>query len=64
MYTVDQSDTRTPFLLELRSSLPELDFGEEVLACWSDEGWYYRGTYYVAKDMNQLSRLILTSKSH
>ena len=32
-----------PFLLELRQSLASLPEGEEVLARWSDEGWYYRG---------------------
>ena len=33
-----------PFILELRKLLPKLVDGEEVLARWSDEGWYYRGT--------------------
>lgn len=32
-----------PFLLELRQKLPHVPEGDEVLARWSDEGWYYRG---------------------
>ena len=29
-------------LLNLRQSLPELKVGDEVLAQWPDDGWYYR----------------------
>lgn len=29
-------------LLKLRAELPELKIGEEVLAKWPDDGWYYR----------------------
>ena len=41
MFTDDK--TSIPALLILRKSLPSLREGEEVLARWSDEGWYYRG---------------------
>jgi len=43
----------TPFLLELRSSLPEIRDGEEVLARWSDEGWYYRGMDFIKHKVNK-----------
>ncbi|XP_013387557.1 von Willebrand factor A domain-containing protein 3B [Lingula anatina] len=33
-----------PSIVRLRQSLPPADVGEEVLARWSDDGWYYRGT--------------------
>ena len=33
----------TPRLLQLRRSLPTLQPAEEVLARFSDDGWYYRG---------------------
>ena len=36
-------DENIPGLLLLRKSLPRLRVGEEVLARWSDEGWYFRG---------------------
>ncbi|RMZ93526.1 hypothetical protein BpHYR1_048152, partial [Brachionus plicatilis] len=29
-------------ILKLRSELPEIKVGEEVLAKWPDDGWYYR----------------------
>ena len=32
-----------PFIVNLRMSLPPVPSGEEVLARWSDDGWYYRG---------------------
>ena len=34
---------RSP-ILKLRRSLRVLKEGEEVLARWSDDGWYYNGT--------------------
>lgn len=46
----DRSNVVSPVILEMRSSLPALNEGEEILARWSDEGWYYSGkinfTYY------------------
>ena len=33
--------------VELGSISGALEIGEEVLARWSDEGWYYRGNQYV-----------------
>ncbi len=32
-----------PLLMQLRMSLPHVTSGEEVLARWADDGWYYRG---------------------
>lgn len=29
-------------ILQLRAELPRVNLGEEVLAKWSDDGWYYR----------------------
>lgn len=29
-------------ILQLRAELPRVSLGEEVLAKWSDDGWYYR----------------------
>jgi hypothetical protein len=29
-------------LIQLRNELSDLEIGEEVLAKWSDDGWYYR----------------------
>lgn len=43
-------------LLELRKSLPVLREGEEVLARWSDEGWYFRGI--VQQDCGDFSYII------
>ncbi|XP_021341552.1 uncharacterized protein LOC110442323 isoform X2 [Mizuhopecten yessoensis] len=43
-------------LLEQRKSLPVLREGEEVLARWSDEGWYFRGI--VQQDCGDLSYII------
>ncbi|CAC5414532.1 unnamed protein product [Mytilus coruscus] len=39
----DKVYEKMPGLLILRRSLPHLREGEEVLARWSDEGWYFRG---------------------
>lgn len=38
-----QAPEVTSGLLKLRKSLPYLREGEEVMARWSDEGWYFRG---------------------
>lgn len=38
-----QAPEVTSGLLKLRKSLPCLREGEEVMARWSDEGWYFRG---------------------
>ena len=54
------------FALEMRKSLPPLHVGEEVLARWSDEGWYYRGTvkqscgdgsYFVEDSVGDLEKI-------
>ena len=42
-HTSAQRGTSPPFVMNLRMSLPAVDNGEEVLARWSDDGWYYRG---------------------
>ena len=50
-------------LEQMRVRLPELSIGEEVLAKWSDDGWYYRslvkqncGNYkYKIEDVNKVS---------
>ena len=34
-----------PEVIEMRRSLSKLSRGDEVLARWSDEGWYYQGTH-------------------
>ncbi|KAK3099856.1 hypothetical protein FSP39_010823 [Pinctada imbricata] len=46
----------SPGLLRLRKSLPVLREGEEVLARWSDEGWYFRGV--VKQDCDDNSYII------
>ena len=38
----NQTKTIEEQLLKIRKQLRELDDGEEVLAKWSDDGWYYR----------------------
>ncbi|XP_064636642.1 von Willebrand factor A domain-containing protein 3B-like isoform X2 [Lineus longissimus] len=38
------------FLQKIRAKLHKLHVGEEVLARWLDEGWYYRGTVRQAGD--------------
>lgn len=38
-----ESQSLTPNLTETRELLPSLRNGEEVLARWCDDGWYYRG---------------------
>ncbi|KAI8508392.1 von Willebrand factor type A domain, partial [Branchiostoma belcheri] len=49
-----------------RHSLPKLGPGQEVLARWSDEGWYYRGTvkqslgddsYYIEDSVGDMERI-------
>ena len=40
----EEAPLLTPRLLRLRRTLPELQVAEEVLARFSDDGWYYRGT--------------------
>lgn len=42
-FFLDKVHEKMPGLLILRKSLPHLREGEEVLARWSDEGWYFRG---------------------
>ena len=42
-HTSAQRRTSPPFVMSLRVSLPAVGNGEEVLARWSDDGWYYRG---------------------
>lgn len=42
-FFIDKVHEKMPGLLILRKSLPHLREGEEVLARWSDEGWYFRG---------------------
>ncbi|PVD34305.1 hypothetical protein C0Q70_05576 [Pomacea canaliculata] len=39
----DEQPIITPRLLRLRRSLPALNVAEEVLARFSDDGWYYHG---------------------
>lgn len=46
----------TPNLLKIRKTLPPLREGEEVLARWSDEGWYFRGV--VQQDCEDFSYYI------
>ncbi|CAH1777455.1 unnamed protein product [Owenia fusiformis] len=62
----NQPDFTPPALLELRRSLPKLKEGEEVLARWGDEGWYYRGTlrqdcedysYFVEDSVGDLEKI-------
>ena len=36
-----------PEVIEMRRSLSKLARGDEVLARWSDEGWYYQGTHNI-----------------
>jgi hypothetical protein len=44
IFTVKSDEKEAiPSLLLLRKSLPRLREGEEVLARWADEGWYFRG---------------------
>ena len=40
----DSDDEAMPFAMKMRSRLPCLEAGEEVLARWTDDGWYYRGS--------------------
>ncbi len=50
-------------LERMRTTLPELSIGEEVLAKWSDDGWYYRSLVkqscgdfkYKIEDVNKVS---------
>jgi hypothetical protein len=63
-------------LLKLRSDLPKLRIGEEVLAKWPDDGWYYRSIvkddlgnnkYQVEdslRDMEQIYREDIISEIH
>eukprot|EP00105_Crassostrea_gigas_P022697 XP_011442307.1 PREDICTED: uncharacterized protein LOC105338748 isoform X2 [Crassostrea gigas] len=51
-----QAPEVTSGLLKLRKSLPCLREGEEVMARWSDEGWYFRGV--VKQDCNDFSYII------
>ena len=62
----DPVDATAPFLLGMRQSLAALPDGEEVLARWSDEGWYYRGivrhdcgdhSYLVEDSVGDLERI-------
>lgn len=48
--------TKIPSLLLLRKSLPRLREGEEVLARWTDEGWYFRGI--VKEDCGDYSYIV------
>lgn len=43
-------------ILKLRSELPEIKVGEEVLARWPDDGWYYRSivTNYLGNHQYQV----------
>ena len=59
-------DMVTAVALEMRRTLPVLHPGEEVLARWSDEGWYYRGTikhdcgdgsYFVQDSVGDLDKI-------
>ena len=52
----------TPRLLQLRRTMPELQRAEEVLARFTDDGWYYRGNdsclsvgevIYISHSVNQ-----------
>ena len=54
MFISDTQEGTAPFLLEMRRALPSLPEGEEVLARWSDEGWYYRAS----SDMTVLMEVI------
>lgn len=63
-------------LLKLRRDLPKLEVGEEVLAKWPDDGWYYRSIVkdylgnckYVVedslRDTEQIYREDLISDAH
>ena len=46
-----EKNVRPAALLKLRRSLPRVREGEEVLARWSDEGWYYSGMYCILSVM-------------
>ncbi|XP_076446673.1 von Willebrand factor A domain-containing protein 3B-like isoform X2 [Babylonia areolata] len=52
----------TPRMLRLRRSLPELQPAEEVLARFSDDGWYYRGT--VQQNVGDLSYIVEDATGH
>ena len=41
------------------SHLPKV--GEQVLARWSDDGWYYKGIYYHINDIINIIVLIIMS---
>ncbi|XP_012936015.1 uncharacterized protein LOC101846493 [Aplysia californica] len=43
LVTPSADEGSTPRLIQLRKTLAQLRPGEEVLARWSDDGWYYRG---------------------
>ncbi|KAL8616726.1 hypothetical protein ACOMHN_017764 [Nucella lapillus] len=52
----------TPRMLQLRRNLPPLQPAEEVLARFSDDGWYYRGT--VRQNVGDLSYIVEDATGH
>jgi len=39
----------TAVMQQMRRCLPPVADGEQVLARWSDDGWYYRGASYLPR---------------
>ena len=52
-----------PQLVAMRHSLGQLQRGDEVLARWSDEGWYYQGNDHDEPVCDSLSRSSLMTSS-
>lgn len=52
----------TPRMLQLRRNLPPLQTAEEVLARFSDDGWYYRGT--IRQNVGDLSYIVEDATGH